>query len=146
MGDRERAGYLLTTDPGRVDVDRLHRWLCGDAYWALGRPREVVERSLAASRPYTVLHDGEQVAFARVVTDGATFAWVCDVYVDPAHRGRGLATWVVDSVVEDADRDGIGQLVLATRDAHGVYRRSGFVPVEGSSRWMEINRRAAAPA
>lgn len=142
MQDRERDGYLLTTDPGRVDVDRLHRWLSQDAYWALDRTREVVLLTLQGSRSYAVLRDGELVAFARVVTDGATFAWVCDVYVDPAHRGHGLATWVVDSLAEDLTRDGVQRVVLMTREAHALYRRSGFVPVEGSARWMQLDRDA----
>ena len=136
----------LSTDPARLDVDLVHRWLSTDAYWALGRSRDVVARSIEHSLNVGAYDDGRLVAYARLVTDHATFAWLCDVYVDPAHRGRGLATWVVDAVVEDADRDGVGQLVLATRDAHAVYRRSGFVAVEGSGRWMEINRRAAPPA
>src|SRR3954466_817388 len=94
MADRERDGYVLTTDKDRVDVDTVHRWLSKDAYWALGRPRDVVDASGRASQVWSVFAPaGEQVAFLRAVTDGLTFAWVCDVYVDPAHRGHGLATW-----------------------------------------------------
>src|SRR4051812_35109163 len=95
MADRERDGYVLTTDKDRVDVDIVHRWLSQDAYWALGRPREVVEGSVRASQVWSVLAPtGEQVAFLRAVTDGLTFAWICDVFVDPVHRGRGIATWI----------------------------------------------------
>ncbi|MCU1431675.1 MAG: GCN5-related N-acetyltransferase [Actinotalea sp.] len=146
MTDRERDGYLLTRDPDRVDLDRVHRWLAVESYWATGRDRDVVERSVAGSMPWSVLHDGEQVGFARVVTDGATFAWLCDVFVDEAHRGRGLGRWLVDSVVADLTDLGVVRVLLATRDAHEVYRRSGFVALEGGDRFMEIDRRPTRAA
>src|SRR5438045_3335896 len=82
MADRERNGYTLSTDPGRVDVETVHRWLSQDAYWALGRPREVVETTVCTCDVWSVFApDGAQVAFTRAVTDGLTFAWICDVYV-----------------------------------------------------------------
>ena len=90
MADRERNGYILSTDPDRVDIDVVHRWLSENAYWALGRPRDVVEASVKKCDVWSVFApDGAQVAFTRAVTDGLTFGWICDVYVDPAHRGRG---------------------------------------------------------
>jgi GNAT superfamily N-acetyltransferase len=82
-----------------------------------------------------------QVAFARVVTDGATFAWIGDVFVDQHHRGRGLGTWLVESIVEDLAALGVQRVLLATRDAHEVYRRCGFAALDGADRWMEIDRR-----
>ncbi len=141
MADRERDGYVLTTDKDRVDVDRVHRWLSQEAYWALGRPREVVEKTIDASWVWSVLApDGEQVAFARAVTDALTFAWICDVFVDPAHRGRGLATWLSAEAVADLTAVGVDRLVLATSTAHGVYRRVGFtIPAEG--RYLELDTR-----
>ncbi|GIF09421.1 GNAT family N-acetyltransferase [Actinoplanes siamensis] len=141
MGDRERDGYVLSDDANRVDVDRVHRWLSEDSYWAAGRSHELVSRSIEGSLPYSVFHGDEQVAFARVVTDGATFGWVCDVFVAPGHRGRGLGVWLVDSIVDDLTGRGVLRLLLATRDAHEVYRRSGFTPVAGPHRFMEIDRR-----
>lgn len=146
MTERHREGYLLTTEPDRVDVDRVHGWLSGESYWAAGRERDVVERSIAGSRPYSVLTDGRQVAFARAVTDGATFAWICDVFVDVDHRGRGLGGWLVDSIVADLKADGVHRFVLATRDAHEVYRRRGFAALEGAGRWMEIDERPTRAA
>jgi len=136
-----RDGYRLTCDPEEVDLDRLHIWLSEESYWARGRERELVERSVRGSWPYSVHRDGEQCAFARVVTDGATFAWICDVYVDAAHRGRGLGTWMVRRIVEDLAGQGVQRVVLATMDAQEVYRRCGFGPMEGVHRWMEIDRR-----
>ncbi|WP_432971994.1 GNAT family N-acetyltransferase [Dactylosporangium sp. CA-233914] len=146
MNERARDGYLLSTDPARVDRSTVHRWLAEDSYWAAGREFEVVSRSIDGSVPYSILHDGAQVAFARAVTDRATFAWICDVYVDPAHRGRGLGVWLVDAMVEDLTAAGVLRLLLATRDAHEVYRRSGFEPVAGPQRFMEIDRRPTRAA
>jgi GNAT superfamily N-acetyltransferase len=141
-------GYLLSTDPCQVDVDRVHGWLAFESYWATGRDREVVDRTLAASRVYSVRRDGEQCAFARAVTDLATFAWICDVFVGAGHRGRGLGTWLVENVVADLRGFGIRRIVLATEDAHEVYRRCGFSELEGAWRFMEIDdrpTRAAVP-
>jgi GNAT superfamily N-acetyltransferase len=144
--ERRREGYVLTTDPGRVDIDLVHSWLSEQSYWAKGRDREVIERSIAGSRNYSVFDDegyddARQAAFARAVTDGATFAWICDVFVEEQHRGKGLGSWLVESIVEDLARDGVERFVLATRDAHEVYRRRGFAALEGPDRWMEIDRR-----
>jgi GNAT superfamily N-acetyltransferase len=141
MADRERDGYVLSTDKGRVDVDRVHRWLSEEAYWALGRPREVVEKSIDASWVWSVFDaDGEQVAFLRAVTDALTFAWICDVFVDPAHRGHGIATWLSAEAVADLTAAGVDRLVLATSSAHDVYRRVGFTtPDEG--RYMHLDAR-----
>jgi predicted GNAT family acetyltransferase len=140
--DRSRDGYTLTRDVARVDMDRLFVWLSEESYWAKGRDRDTIERSVAGSSPYSVFAaDGTPVAFARVVSDGATFAWICDVFVDAGHRGRGLGTWVVDSIVADLTEAGILRMLLATRDAQDVYRRSGFEALEGPDRFMEIDRR-----
>jgi GNAT superfamily N-acetyltransferase len=143
MADRERDGYVLSTERSRVDVDTVHRWLSQDAYWALGRPREVVEKTIEASEVWSVFApEGGQVAFLRAVTDGLTFAWICDVYVDPGHRGHGLATWLSAEAVADLRGAGVDRLVLATSNAHSVYRRVGFtIPAE--ARYMELDHRAS---
>lgn len=146
MEERRRDGYVMTGAVDRVDIDRVHRWLSEESYWAAGRPRHLVARSIEGSVPYSVFVEGRQVAFARVVTDDATFGWICDVFVDRDHRGRGLGTWLVDSIVEDMTARGILRLLLATRDAHEVYRRSGFTELEGPGRFMEIDRRPTRAA
>ncbi|QNS02444.1 GNAT family N-acetyltransferase [Streptomyces xanthii] len=122
-------GYTLSTDPARVDLDLVHHWLSTDAFWALGRSREKVETAARNSLNLTV-HDaaGAQVAYARVVTDHATFAWLCDVYVSPAHRGVGLGTWLAQAVRAHLEPCGLTRVLLSTRDAHAVYARAGFVP------------------
>ncbi len=132
-------GYTLTTDPRRLDLDRVHSWLSTDAYWALGRPRDVVERGFAGSLAFGVYRpDGIQVAVARAVTDAATFAWLCDVYVHRAERGRGLGTWMVGAVRDELAARGVRRVLLATADAHGVYAKLGFVPLIDTDRWMEL--------
>jgi GNAT superfamily N-acetyltransferase len=141
--ERQRDGYVMTGAAARVDIDRVHRWLSDESYWAAGRSRAAVASSIDGSLPYSVFAGAEQVAFARVVTDGATFGWICDVFVDSGHRGRGLGTWLVAGIVADLTARGILRLLLATRDAHEVYRRAGFTELEGPGRFMEIDRRPA---
>ena len=128
----------VSTDPGDVDVDVVAAFLHDEAYWSLGRPREAVERSLAASRTFTLVDDdGTMVAFARVVTDGVTFGWICDLFVVEAHRGRGLGHQLIDAIVTDAELSAMKRLMLATADAHGVYADVGFTPLVQPERWME---------
>ncbi|MGS2613767.1 GNAT family N-acetyltransferase [Micromonospora sp. LZ34] len=136
-------GYLLSTDPQRIDLDRVHHWLSTDAYWALGRDRETVARAFAGSVPFGVYRpgDGRQVAVARAVTDRATFAWLCDVYVDRDERGRGLGSWLAEAVRDHLDALGVRRILLATVDAHGVYAKVGFTPMPDPHRWMQLDRR-----
>jgi GNAT superfamily N-acetyltransferase len=148
---RREDGLEISTDPGRLDLELVHRWLSDESYWAAGRSREVVERSAAGSLCLGVYagtqNGGEQVAFARVVTDEATFAWVCDVFVAAQWRGRGVGSWMMrELVTELLERRGVLRLLLATRDAHSVYAQAGFAPLEGVWRWMELDRRPARQA
>ncbi|CAL9624260.1 hypothetical protein SUDANB145_05912 [Streptomyces sp. enrichment culture] len=131
-------GYEISTDPARLDTDRVHRWLSTDAYWATGRPRDKHDRAVAASLNFGVYDamSGEQVAYARVVTDRATFAYLCDVYVDPSVRGKGIGTAMAAAVREHLRPYGLRRIVLATRDAHGVYARLGFTPLDRPEEWM----------
>ncbi|MCX4760712.1 GNAT family N-acetyltransferase [Streptomyces sp. NBC_01275] len=133
-------GYEISTDPARIDAERVHRWLSTDAYWALGRAREKQDRAIAASLNFGVYDSasGEQVAYARVVTDLATFAWLCDVYVDPTVRGKGIGTSLVAAVREHLLPHGLRRILLATADAHGVYEKVGFRALEDPDRWMAL--------
>ncbi|MBO3740056.1 GNAT family N-acetyltransferase [Actinoplanes flavus] len=146
MEDLIQGGYVLTADPKRVDFTRVHRWLAEESYWAAGRSYDLVARSIDGSLPYSIFAGTEQVGFARVVTDGATFAWICDVFIDGTHRGRGLGKWLIDSILADLSERGVQRFLLATRDAQEVYRRSGFAEIEGAHRFMEIDRRPTAKA
>ena len=145
MLTRRDDGYEIDTSTERLDVPRVHQWLSTDAYWAMGRSAEVVKASIAGSVCFG-LYDpaGEQVGFCRMVTDGATFAWLCDVYVAPPARGEGLGTWLTQ-VARDAMRaDGVPRILLATKDAHKVYTKVGFSPLAQPQRWMEIDLRHRA--
>ncbi|MCD0484388.1 GNAT family N-acetyltransferase [Streptacidiphilus sp. ASG 303] len=136
-------GYAIDTDPARIDVDAVHRWLSTDAYWALGRSRGTVERSVAASVNFGVFDaSGAQCGYARVVTDLATFAWLCDVYVDRAHRGRGLGVALAAAVRDHLAPYGLRRVLLATGDAHGVYAQVGFRPLPDPHKWMVLGREA----
>ncbi|MFM9696502.1 GNAT family N-acetyltransferase [Streptomyces europaeiscabiei] len=133
-------GYEISDDRDRVDVGRVHHWLSTDAYWALGRPREKQEGAIRGSLNFGVYEEGsgEQVAYARVVTDRATFAWLCDVYVDPSARGKGLCTALVAAVREHLRPYGLRRILLATHDAHGVYAKLGFEPLAKPDQWMAL--------
>ncbi|MEV6881375.1 GNAT family N-acetyltransferase [Streptomyces sp. NPDC051135] len=133
-------GYELSIDPDRLDVDLVHRWLSTDAFWALGRTRETVEEPMRGSLDFAVYEvTGDQVAYARVVTDRATFAWLCDVYVAPAHRGKGLGTWLATAIRDHLAPCRLKRVLLSTRDAHEAYARAGFVPVPQPESLMILN-------
>ncbi|MFE9053183.1 GNAT family N-acetyltransferase [Streptomyces rubiginosohelvolus] len=122
--------YEIDTDPDRIDLDLVHHWLSTDAFWALGRSRDLVERSMRGSLNFGVYEgEGTQVAYARVVTDHATFAWLCDVYVDPTHRGRGLGVRLATAVRDHLAPYALKRTLLATLDAHELYAKVGFTPV-----------------
>ena len=131
----QRDGYLISTDPARLDLDVVHGEL-SRSYWAAGRPREVVARSLQHSLCFGLYHGEAQVGLARVVTDYATFAWLCDVFIQEPHRGRGLGVWLIETVVAHPELQGLRRFLLATRDAHELYRKHGFAPLSAPERWM----------
>jgi GNAT superfamily N-acetyltransferase len=130
-------GLRISTDPADVDVDWLHPALSERSYWARGRSRALVEASIRGSLCFSALDHGRQVGFARVVTDGATFAWVCDVFVDEAWRARGVGRRLMATIVADPRLQGLRRMVLATSDAAPLYERFGFRPLEHPERWME---------
>jgi GNAT superfamily N-acetyltransferase len=142
MTDAQRLpeGYEISADPTRIDADRVHHWLSTDAYWALGRTREKQQRAIAGSLNFGVYDgiSGQQVAYARVVTDEATFAWLCDVYVDPSARGKGLGTALVAAVRGHLEPLGLRRILLATHDAHGVYEKLGFKVLDRPDQWMAL--------
>ena len=119
----------ITTDPARIDVDRVHAWLSG-SYWAPGIPKAIVQRSIDGSIVFGAFLDGKQVGFARVVTDCATFAWLADVWVEESHRGRGIGHRIMEAVVAHPDLQTLRRFLLATRDAHALYAQYGFEPID----------------
>jgi GNAT superfamily N-acetyltransferase len=144
MRNQRDDGYEIDTAPGRLDVRRVHTWLATDAYWALGRPEDVMVRAVHNSLCFGLYApDGRLVGFARAVTDLATFAWLCDVYIEPPSRGRGLGTWLASSATGHLMGHGLRRVVLATMDAHGVYEKAGYAPLSRPERWLEIFREVA---
>jgi GNAT superfamily N-acetyltransferase len=137
--------YEISTDRSRLDLPRVHRFLSTEAYWSPGVAFETVERSVEGSMPFGVYAaDGSQVGFARVVTDRATFAWLADVYIESEHRGHGLGKRLVAAVLEHPDLQGLRRWLLATADAHGLYRQYGFAGVVRPERFMARESGAAA--
>lgn len=128
--------YDITADTARMDVDAIHAFLT-QSYWSPGIPRETVARAIANSLCFGVFHDGRQVGFARMVTDRATFAYLADVYVLEAYRGRGVAGKLMDFIIAHPDLQGLRRMLLATRDAHGLYAKYGFTPLKAPDRLME---------
>lgn len=142
---REGDGLVLSDERSLIDLARVQTWLAS-SYWANDRSAEVIERSICNSRVYGVYApDGAQVAVLRATTDLASFAWLGDVFVDAAWRGRGVGRWLVGTAVEHLGGLGVPRFVLATRDAHGVYAALGFGPLRVPQTWMEIDLRVNRP-
>jgi GNAT superfamily N-acetyltransferase len=132
------SDYEISTDSARLDIGLIHRWLSETSYWAKGVPRDVVERSLASSLNFAVHHKSEgQVGFARVITDRATFAYLADVFVLEAHRGKGLSKQLMAAILAHPELQNLRRWLLATWDAHGLYAQFGFKPLERPERIME---------
>ena len=129
--------YEISTDPARLDVDAIHAFLT-QSYWSPGIPRATVARAIANSLCFGVFWRGQQVGFARMITDKTTFAYLCDVYVLEAHRGRGVSKQLMDYVMKHPDLQGLRRMMLATRDAHGLYAQFGFTPLSAPDRIMEV--------
>ena len=127
----------ITTDLSRMDLNRVHDWLARKSYWAGQMPRRVFDRAVRGSLCFAAIKMDATVAFARVVSDRATFAYVADVFVDPAHRGAGIGKAVMAAVVAHPELQDLRLWVLATADAHGLYARYGFTPLAVPQRYME---------
>jgi len=134
---------VISTDPGRLDLDVVHGFL-SHSYWAEGIPRQTVLRSIAHSIPFGLYQETErgeaQVGFARAVSDHATFAYLADVFVLDAHRGHGLGIWLVECIVAHPELQSLRRWMLATKDAHGVYTELGFAPLPDPNGYMELRR------
>jgi len=130
--------FTISTDKTRLNIALIHEYLSQRSYWARGRTLEVVQKSIEQSLCFGLYRGDEQVGFARVVTDGATFAWLCDVFILEIARGRGLGKRLVRAVIEYPELQRLPRFLLATKDAHELYRRSGgFTNLQRPERWME---------
>lgn len=128
--------YLVSTERSLLDIGRIHSFL-SKSYWSDGVPLEVVARAIENSLPFGLYRGAQQVGFARVITDRATFAYIADVYVEPEHRGNGLSKLLMRAVTDHPDLQGLRRWMLGTKDAHGLYRQFGFTAPRLPKRWME---------
>jgi GNAT superfamily N-acetyltransferase len=132
-----RGEFTISTEKARLQLDVIAAFL-SRAYWAQRRARPAIERSVEHSLCFG-LYDGErQIGFARVVTDCSTFAYLCDVFIDESYRGRGLGKWLMSAVMDHPDLQGLRRWILATRDAHGLYKQFGWTELKDPGRWMEV--------
>ncbi len=125
----EKDGYTISTDAAKLDLAVIHQYLSHDSYWAQNIPLEVVERSIANSFCFGLYHNNQQVGFARLVTDKATFAYLADVFVLPGHRGKGLSKWLMSVIHSHPEMQGLRRWLLGTKDAHDLYKQFGWVPL-----------------
>lgn len=136
---KQNGEYRITTDPSSIDLKAVHAYLAG-AYWSEEIPQDIVARAIESSLCFSLLDGDRQIGFARVVTDRATFAYLCDVYVLEEYRGKGLGKWLIGEVMSHPDLQGLRRFVLLTRDAHGLYSQFGFTPLGNPNSYMEIAR------
>ena len=133
-----RDDYTISTDHSKLDLRWIHNLLANDAYWSRGIPVDVFEKSIANSLCFGLNDKDQQIGFSRVVSDFSTFAYLADVFVAPEHRQQGLGKWLVESILIHPDLQGIRRWMLATSDAHDLYRKYGFTPLEHPEKMMEL--------
>ena len=142
----EKDGFIIYTDPAKADIAAIHRYLSLESYWAQQIPREVVEKAVQHSLCFSLYQAGQQVGFARVITDQATFAYLCDVYVLPDFRGQGLFKWMMEYIENHEALKDLRRFMLSTKDAHHLYAQFGFKPLSAPERLMEkLNLRSNDP-
>jgi GNAT superfamily N-acetyltransferase len=136
--DWQRDQYTISTDKTRLDMGMIHHFLYTTAHWAVGRPMNIVRKSVENSLCFGVYDTEKQVGFARIVTDGATVGWICDMFILPSLRGAGLGRWLVECMMEHPDIKGLRRILLNTRDAHDLYTKyAGFRQLLRPESWLE---------
>jgi GNAT superfamily N-acetyltransferase len=135
-----RGDYRVSDERAQLDRAAVRRFLADESYWAAGIPRGVMDTAIDHSLCFGLYRGEAQIGFARVVTDRATFGYLCDVFVEASHRGAGLGKWLVSCVVSHPDLQGLRRLSLVTRDAHELYTPHGFRPMPDPTRYLEIHR------
>lgn len=133
-----KKGYQISTDKLLLDFDVIVKYLNEDSYWAIGVGAERMKKAIENSICFGVYKDGVQAGFSRVISDKATFAYICDVFILPEYRGAGLSKWLIQTIVNYPELQGLRRWSLATADAHGLYKQFEFVPLSKPENWMEI--------
>lgn len=134
----EQQGYSISTDKAKLDIPAIHDYLSTQTYWSEGIPRATVQSAIDHSLSFGVYHQEQQVGFCRVISDYTTFAYLADVFIIPAHRGKGLSKWLIKTVMEHPQLQGLRRWMLMTRDAHDLYLQFGWKVIEKPERCMEI--------
>jgi GNAT superfamily N-acetyltransferase len=137
MAEWQRGEYSISTERESLDIFLIHDYLSHRSYWAKGRSLERVQLAIENSLCFGIFNGQQQVGFARVVTDFATFAWVADVFILEQYRGHGLSKWLMEIILNHPRLQGLRRWILATRDAHGLYHRYGFTQLQDPTRWLE---------
>lgn len=140
MLEVQQNDYLISTDKAKLDIAFIHLFLSTESYWAKNIPIETVKKSIEGSLCFGLYSSGKQIGFARVITDGATFGYLADVFIDSSHRGKGLSKWLMQTLMSHPDLQGLRRISLATKDAHSLYEQFGFTPLNDADRFMQIKR------
>ena len=133
----QQGEFVISTDPARLDLETVHHFLAHESYWGQGRTKELVQRSVANSLAFGIYKGAQQVGGCRVVTDYATFAWLCDVFVLEPFRGLGLSKWMLEVVTLHPELQGVRRWLLGTKDAQELYRKYGFTELSLEIIWMQ---------
>lgn len=134
----KQGEFIISDRREELDIETIHNFLC-ESYWAKGVPRSIVGKAINNSLCFGLYHNSKQIGFGRAISDQATFAYLADVFVVPAYRGRGLGKWLVSCVLAHPELQGLRRWLLATLDAHGLYEQNGFVALQKPKWFMEIN-------
>jgi len=135
------GNFMVSSDPGKLDIEAIHAFLSKESYWAKGIPKEIMIRAIENSLCFGVYENSKQIGFARIITDHATYAYLCDVYILETHRGKGLAKWLMRMIMAYPSIQGLRRITLVTRDAHGLYGQFGFTALNRPEGYMELVRR-----
>ena len=134
----QNKNYLISTDKSKINIALVHNYLCYHSYWAEGIPVDVVQRSIENSLCFAVYNNDEQIGFARVISDFATYAYLADLFIVPEERGKGLSKWLMRVIIDHPQLQGLRRFVLVTKDAHGLYAQFGFTVYPNPDRIMTI--------
>jgi len=134
-----KDGFCISTDPARLDVPAIHHFLSTEAYWSKNIPLDRVKKSIANSLNFGIYFEEKQIGYARIISDYSSIAYLGDVYVLPEFRGRGLSKWLMLTIMDYPELQGLRRWILSTADAHGLYKQSGWKPVAYPERWMEVH-------
>jgi len=135
--EKHQDEYTISTDRKKLNVQTIYNFISKESYWGKGRSVEVIKKSIENSLPFGIYYKDEMIGFARVVTDYATFAWIADVFILPEHRGKDLSKWLIETILTHPELQSFRRWVLATKDAHELYRKFGFQELNRPERWME---------